>query len=146
MDNQKELELEITNYTDVFVGMLDIMGFSTLGKKNSHDDLLKLYGMFLSAIQQAQHITHYENSSNVKINFKFISDSILIWSENDSIEDFKYIVYSIKNILYVGASMGLPLRGNLTHGDIGVFNNKYELGGNSILINEHNVIVGKTLI
>jgi hypothetical protein len=147
----------------VFVAFLDILGFSQFIKKNSHDVVLKFYQQFcemiqISTAQTAQAafqkpwfnlVPHNDGSQavmanldNTKINSFLMSDSIIFWTQSDSMKSFVELVATVKNFLICQFTIGFPVRGAITHGELNFITGA--LQASSVMI-QHQ-LVGKSLV
>lgn len=140
---------EVKTY-NTYVSFLDILGFKEL-INNSEDTkaLLSIFDELFLIITSALrldplkfnekyktdiriHDTFIINSKNPEpellsdeqnINFITISDSIIIWGENDSIYSFQSVFSATQQILNKSFRAGMPLRGSIAFGDIILLDN-----------------------
>jgi len=67
-----------------------------------------------------QHATY--DSSNIKVNSIIISDSVVIWTDDNSMKSFVDIIAVLRHLLNYSLKMGLPLRGSLVEGNGNLLN------------------------
>lgn len=103
------------------IAFLDVLGFSTMLKENSLDDVYKNYSYF---INEAKNKTFCSNPNEQlkRENFykgKFISDSILLISNDTSdIYNINNFLMAINHLLSLGFKNKFCLRGAIGFGDI----------------------------
>src|SRR6188474_3455617 len=99
----------------VFVALLDILGFKDLVSYNSHQELLQIY-LKLDALLHVAHdlatrgdealskpnINNEDEIGYNKVQSLIISDSILLWSIDSSVESFEEIVDFVRLLLFLG--------------------------------------------
>lgn len=106
---------------ETFFVFLDILGFKNVVYSNSTADLQKIIERFQSDFRVAVDKSRTYNNDKINIdsiNFRLISDSIIIWSENDTFVSFRHILEATIALLSYGLKNGFPLRGAMTHGEI----------------------------
>ena len=103
-----------------FVAFIDILGFKDLVMRNSHSEIYRL----LNEISKLRKLIEnwedtndgrYINSEMYTVSF---SDSIVIFSKSDSIEDFDLFIYSVKWLIQGAIERSIPLKGALAYGKI----------------------------
>ena len=114
-----------------FFVYLDILGFKNLVANNTTQRLEKIiksfWDGFNKTIDESRTIP-YKNVTNGtngewkisldKLNFRLLSDSILIWSEDESFQNFRNILEATSQLLAYGLQNGFPLRGAMTYGEV----------------------------
>jgi hypothetical protein len=112
-----------------FFAFLDILGFKELVNNNDHKDLVAIYQnlvsfpvKFYSEYWESEKLalkekfgSKYENTGLRLIN---VSDSILMWTNSNSENAFVELLYAVKELMVVSISVGIPLRGSITLGDV----------------------------
>jgi hypothetical protein len=88
-------------------------------ENNSFEDLIKIYDVIceLSLINILPPNVQLPDSTQIilsKINFLNIQDSIIIWTDSDSIRDFTTILLTVRNLLINSMNIGIPIRGGLS--------------------------------
>jgi len=112
-------------YKQPYLAFLDILGFSALVKKNTHDALLKLYDdIFSETVQRVDEMMKKLNESKAKkqgeeyidsgLRIVNISDSIIIWTQHGNPNALFEIVFAASTLMGISLIRGLPLRGSIT--------------------------------
>jgi hypothetical protein len=109
------------NVTDNrFVAFLDILGFKDLVMRNSHKTI---YELLLKISTIKNNIYDAQTKDVVKDNFKDaevyivnFSDSIAIFSKNDSEDNFAFFSFTIKFLFAESIKNNVPLKGTVAHG------------------------------
>lgn len=127
-DSQADIK---RTFDSVYVAFLDVLGFKELVENNSHEYLEHIYLNTLSA-----NVTHAlandkfviihskgqeyltPDTRKASVNSLLVSDSIIIWTENDSIESFTDMVLTVRNLMAYSFFGGLPLRGAIAIGPL----------------------------
>jgi len=109
-----------------FVAFLDILGFKELVKNNSHSYLVEKFKKFLFLNQyglsngkinsNATNQDELFNTDISKVNLISISDSIVLYTDDNTIDDFLHIIDAVSTLLNIGIKNGFPLRGELSSG------------------------------
>lgn len=119
---------------DCFIAFLDILGFKEMVEQNETQKLLNFYeNAFLIPLQLAASggAVTYANGANgaqafadlskAKVECLIISDSVLIWSPDHYMTSFIDLCVTVGKAIVMGIYTGIPLRGTITKGEIGVF-------------------------
>ena len=143
------------NKQSTFVAFLDILGFSDLVTKNSHDELITIYKQLDFCVQSALSNFNYSVSLKGKrpmeyihnleattVNSMTISDSIILWTNDDSIDSFRNLILTTNFLLYECFSVGLPLRGGIAIGPLSIMNEQYQTPH----YNQRNTFFGKSIV
>jgi hypothetical protein len=138
-----------------FVAFLDILGFSELVKNNSHDYLVKEFKKFLFINQynlargrinnNAKDQDEIFNTDISRVNLISISDSIILYTNDDSIYDFIHIIDATSTLLNTSIQNGFPLRGGLTYGNLSSIL-KNNQSSTLDYQNYNHILVGKALV
>jgi len=132
-----------------FVCYLDILGFSKMVENNTHEDVVELFRKFQfvflfsfpdSLEKKPNSDVYFPNYTNIKTKSFFVSDSILIWSEDNDVNSFANFTKRIGRILNYAFVEGYPLRGSIAYGNF-----TYEKSHKSP-VNEGQFIVGNSLV
>lgn len=120
-----------------FVAFLDVLGFKELVESSAHEKLLKLYGnafianaaMAVSSgkfkvIDQDSGKVAVPDFSTARVSCAVISDSVLLYSANAGMTSFIDICAAVGKLLVSGFATGLPMRGGIALGDLGVFDGR----------------------
>lgn len=134
MNSEKE-KMKRWNVTDNrFVVFLDIMGFKDMVMRNSHEtiynkmyELSEVYNLMPSLIENIDSFV----DSNLHVTT--FSDSIVIFSKNDSHQNLAKILSATKVILQYSLLKNIPLKGALAHGLTSVNKSKNIYFGQSII-------------
>lgn len=118
----KKTEWKDTNKR--FVAFLDILGFKDLVLRKSHDEIYSLLKETSSIKETVQKTTglsdftkEFKDSEVHIVNF---SDSIAIFSKNDSLENFNYFVLAVRWVFTKSIKVGLPMKGSFSHGIVSI--------------------------
>jgi len=144
-----------TTLTSTFVAFLDILGFKKLVKNNSHSYLEEVYlntlsGNITHALANGKYVLFSDNGQEyftpdtreVSVNSLLVSDSIVIWTDNDSMEAFVDMVSAVRSLMAISAFEGIPLRGAITLGPITMHIGKIQSGKH----NFQHTLFGKALV
>lgn len=115
------------DYTTTYLALLDILGFQDLVDKNSHQDLSSIYDNHIrSAVDGC--LCHGKvdmigaraqlRPSEVCLNSLMISDSVLLWTNDDTNASFEELVSVTRALLDSTFRSGLPMRGAISHGPL----------------------------
>lgn len=107
-----------------FVAFLDILGFKDSVMRNSHDDIY----LKLSNINKLKKSIENGNNSEV-LSKNFIdsevyivnfSDSIVIFSKNDTIYNFEHFLIAVRYLFGKCLAATIPIKGGIAYGEISV--------------------------
>lgn len=114
-----------------YVAFLDVLGFRQLVENNDHAYLEHVYlntlsGNITHALANEKYViihskgqeTLAPDTRKVSVNSLLVSDSIIIWSENDSMQSFADIILIVRNLMAFSAFDGLLLRGAISVGPL----------------------------
>ncbi|MGO9586706.1 MAG: hypothetical protein ACLP2Y_10975 [Limisphaerales bacterium] len=119
-----------TDCTDCYVAFLDILGFKKIVLAHSHDHLKSIYQKFSETIVHGLSNGKYVLFDDGKtecigpdirqatVNSLLVSDSILIWTDNNSVGSFDNIVKAVRSLLAFSMIDGIPLRGAISIGPL----------------------------
>jgi hypothetical protein len=128
-----------------FVAFLDILGFKDLVEHNSADKLSEIYSSSLRlAIREAMEVWKADDSflrDEYNIKMIAVSDSIVIWGENDNQITFLKLCVILKSFISQTLQAGLPMRGGLEYGEIS-FVDSNEL---SEYLNDGIILLGEAI-
>lgn len=104
--------------TNRFVAFLDILGFKDYVL---HHNLNDVYDRLLT-LNDIQPDDGSEDDFSPeyggKIYFTAFSDSIFIFTKNDDVSNFKYLIKSVSRMIRQALRKGIPLKGAIAYGDI----------------------------
>ena len=116
------------DYLNVYVAVCDILGYKDLIKNNSVEEAKKFMNVFIKIIYDTttfidEEIKRSEDKGfdffkQVRINFSLISDTIVLWTDENDEWSFKYLIKHISILFYISMYIGIPLRGAICKGDI----------------------------
>jgi len=135
------------------VAFLDILGFKQLVKNNGHTYLVNTFKKFLfmneyslsngEVNKNATNKDELFNTDISNINLILISDGIVLFTNNSSIDSFISMVDAISTLLNNGIKEGLPFRGGISCGD---FSTLLKISTNQKFIFSKQLILGKALV
>jgi hypothetical protein len=116
------------NYSNCYVASLDILGFKNIALARSHEHLQAVYQTFSDVIQHGLSNGKYALSESndtkyigpdirqAKVNSLLVSDTILIWPDDNSPQSFGNIVKAVRSLLAYSIMDGIPMRGAISIG------------------------------
>lgn len=138
-----------------FIGFIDILGFKDLVSNNSHQRLVELYEKLFSPgvaiglargkikiIDKGEKKFREPDYSEIKVNSLIVSDSVIVWTDDNSMKSFVDILASIRNLLNHSFVMGFPLRGAIVEGDLKILKGSFSTSKD----NSINTLVGLGLV
>lgn len=127
---------QTTEKNPVFLAYLDILGFSKYILNNSHDSAVGTFDLIHRGVElalaipvqtdrkEATIIRNEPNKhgqiviKNVKIRSIVISDTIVFWTEDSSIQAFYDLLETVKQFMRNTFINGFPVRGAISHGEM----------------------------
>lgn len=137
-----------------YLAFLDILGFKDLIENNNLSEIVKLYEKFEPSLLYSMAVSNIgyrlENLSEhslpsaeqTHLNSLFISDSIIIWTDDDSPNRFVDLVSVVKQHMKLAIEFGFPLRGAITCGELEIKTGNH---GMTKKQNSFNTILGLPL-
>jgi hypothetical protein len=125
------------DYADCYVAFLDILGFKRVASVHSHEHLKSVYQKFSETIVHGLSNGKYVLSKDgetecigpdvrqATVNSLLVSDSILIWTDDNSAESFGNIVKAVRSLLAFSMIDGIPLRGAISIGPLSSILNQW---------------------
>ena len=116
------------DYTDCYVAFLDILGFKLIASVHSHEHLKSVYRNFsetiLHSLSNGKYVLSNDGETEslspdirqATVNSLLVSDSILIWTDDNAAESFCDIVKAVQSMLAFSMIDGIPLRGAISIG------------------------------
>lgn len=103
-----------------FVAFIDILGFKDLVMRSTHS---KIYDLLSEISKLRGQIDNWKDTndgrySNSELYTVSFSDSIVVFSKSDSIEDFDLFIYSVHWLFAQAIEKSIPLKGSLAYGEI----------------------------
>ncbi len=116
----KKTEWQLT--TTRFVAFLDILGFKDMVMRKDHNEIYKnLHKISMDKILVEKAVDFEEISNehgDVEVYIVSFSDSIVIFSKNDNINDFAYFLLATRWVFTGAFKEKIPLKGAIAHGKI----------------------------
>ena len=103
-----------------FVCFLDIMGFKDMVMRNSHEEI---YSMLNSL---SKHRSYIESTEDLPAEYidalktVSFSDSIVIFTKDDSISSFEILTYATSWLFAKGMEDGIPMKGAISCGEMSI--------------------------
>lgn len=117
--SKKEDKIEWKITTDRFVGIIDIMGFKDLVARNSHETVYEMMKKVSNAMEINQSVFSIDNeteSLNINIVMMTYSDSIMIYSRDDSNSSQENFIASVSALSEDLFKDGIPHKGGVAFG------------------------------
>lgn len=139
-ENKKKETTKKSNWktTDKrFVGFIDLLGFKDKVMRKNHseiyDELSKIAKAKKAIEQVSEKIddTNYFNDSDIYI--VSFSDSIVMFSKNDSYKNFEYFLVMLRYLFSDAIGQGIALKGGIAHGEISLNKSEQIYFGQSII-------------
>ena len=106
-----------------FVAFFDILGFKELVLRSTHSEIFKSLLSISDLRKQINpQITEkdFSNDKNKPIEIITFSDSVIIFSKNDSVETFKVFIESLNWVFARIIETEIPVKGAFAHGEVSV--------------------------
>lgn len=111
--------------TNRFVAFFDILGFKDLVMRNTHKNIYEILYKIAEERHRLENMNNEHDFNLVDfmdtdvyiVNF---SDSIIIFSKNDDINNFNYFNFIVTYLFSYIIDLGLPLKAGVAHGEISV--------------------------
>lgn len=104
---------------DRFVVFLDIMGFKDFVSRNSHETVYESL-QFLARTKDNIIQTTQRTINDVEVHLVSFSDSIIMFSKDDSPKSLEHISVSAAFILQEAITHNIPIKGGMAHGKVTV--------------------------
>ena len=105
-----------------FVAFLDILGFKDMVMRKSHEEIYRTLNeiseskkLVERAVESNKVSKHYKDAGVYVVTF---SDSVVIFSKNDSIDNFIYFLLATRWVFTGAFDEQIPLKGAIAHGEI----------------------------
>ena len=121
-------------YPSVFFAFLDILGFKEIVLNTDHAKLEVLYldtlpvnidgalaGGRFRILDQNGKKSQVPDTQRASVNSLLVSDSIMMWTEDDSMGAFINVVAAVRHIMAYSLFCGMPLRGAISIGPLTMF-------------------------
>lgn len=119
-----------------FVAFLDILGFKDLISKKSHAEIydkLNTISKTKNLLEDVPENIINHNYKDAEIYIVSFSDSIIVFSKNDSLENFQYFLVSVRYLFAKTVAAGIPLKGGIAVGEISVNKSEQIYFGQAII-------------
>ena len=106
-----------------YISFLDILGYKELILNNSTSDIKLLYSQAIDyAKPKIIDFWKGQELNDSEIEMSIISDSIILWTNNENFQSLGKILISTSNLLTAFMIAGLPLRGAIVKGELDSLN------------------------
>jgi len=135
-----EKKIEKTNWklTDNrFVAFFDILGFKDLVMRTDHNEIydklneLSKINKILESAPDSKVITKTYGQSGIYT--ASFSDSVVFFSKDDEIANFKYLIIAIMTFMTAAINQSIPMKGGIAHGKISLNKSKQIYFGQPII-------------
>lgn len=99
-----------------YVGFIDIMGFKDLVARSTHEEIYVMMQQIENAKRSNENTKWYGNDDDQKVRSTFYSDSIILYSKDDSEKSASVINSTISSLTHDLISSGIPHKGSLAFG------------------------------
>lgn len=105
-----------------FVAFFDILGFKDLVNRSTHNEIYEQLGE-ISKIKKLledlpDDLKSKQKIEDAEIYIVSFSDSIVLFSKNDSSSNFKYFLVAVRWLFAKTIESKIPLKGGIAHGEI----------------------------
>lgn len=105
-----------------FVAFIDILGFKDLVNRNSHSDIYEKLSKISKTKQLLENAANKElvneRFNDVDIYIASFSDSIVIFSKNNTVDNFGYFLIAVRWLFAKTIESGIPMKGAIAYGEI----------------------------
>ncbi|KAB1065218.1 hypothetical protein [Salibacter halophilus] len=105
-----------------FVAFLDILGFKDMVMRKSHENIYETLNHISKGkklVEKApEHDTISDKYKDAEVYVVSFSDSIVIFSKNDSFDNLRYFLLSTRWIFTTAFNNQIPLKGAIAHGEV----------------------------
>lgn len=123
-DNSKKKKTSWKLTDNRFVAFLDILGFKDLVMRSSHDDIYKLLNNISNIRNTIEKVNDIGDKPSIledaEVYTVSFSDSIVLFSKNDSEENFNMFIHSVNWLFSKSIEKSIPLKGGIAHGEISI--------------------------
>ena len=103
--------------TKRFVAFLDILGFKDYVLRHNIDEVYnRLYT--LNGLRPEEDGSDYDKDIEKRIKFTIFSDSIFIFSKDDTFVNLRHFLSYVKKVMRMALRKEIPLKGAIAYGDI----------------------------
>lgn len=102
-----------------FISFLDILGYKQLIENNTTEQISTIYSEAIDlANEKAIKFWESQNMKYSSVDYAIISDSIVIWTEQENHESLTKILYTTMSFYFAFLVKGLPTRGAIVRGEL----------------------------
>lgn len=101
-------------YRNRWFAYLDLLGFTNLVKSKAIEEVMPIY---IEALAQMNRACEHGKSKVGLLNSWF-SDTFIIYSRSDSLEDFSHVESAARNFFQLLLIKNIPVRGCISHGKL----------------------------
>lgn len=104
-----------------FVAFLDILGFKDMVLKQTHAETLKVLKKISDLKVHVENMSYLKGTArfaDCKVHIVSFSDSIIIFSKSDRLQDFEHFLYAIRMMYANSIRFTIPIKGGIAHGEI----------------------------
>lgn len=120
--------MENTNWKPTekrFIAFFDILGFKDLIQRNSHEDIYNKLTSISKIKVDTEKILNGEINNSIiekqeRIKTASFSDSIILFTKNDSIPSFEYFLVAVNTFFTKVILSGIPIKGAMAHGELSI--------------------------
>lgn len=120
-----------------FVAFFDILGFKDLVMRSSHSEIYdKLNGISKTKKWLEDLSNDAENNSRIgngEIYTVSFSDSIVLFSKNDDVENFTFFLVAVRWLFAKAIENNTPMKGGIAHGEISLNKSEQIYFGQAII-------------
>ena len=103
--------------TKRYVAFLDILGFKDYVLRHSIDDVYMRLKT-LNGFRPEDDCSDYDSEEGKRIKFTIFSDSIFIFSKDDTFLNLRFFLTYVKRVMRMALREEIPLKGAIAYGDI----------------------------
>ncbi|MGB3606954.1 hypothetical protein [Psychroserpens sp.] len=101
-----------------FVAFLDILGFKDLVMRKSHDEIYQILNQISKSKKLIEEGADLKEVGDAEVYVVSFSDSIVIFSKNDNIDNFNYFLLATRWLFTGAFNKQIPLKGALAYGEV----------------------------
>ncbi len=109
--------------TNRYVGFIDIMGFKDMVARSTHEEIYVMM-QEIESTKKANENIKWSGNEEPKVMSTFYSDSIILYSKDDSEDSARVIINTISALTNDLISSGIPHKGALAFGNMTLDNKK----------------------
>ncbi len=117
------MKTEWKNDNNRFVAFLDIMGFKAMVNSKPHEFVKEKLEIIsgvnqhiVKTVNKIQSGNKFEEFKNCDLRVTQFSDSTVLFTNDNSVADFKYISFAVRTIIQKSLENGIPIKGAMSLG------------------------------